>query len=411
MRYADMSYRLLLWGFDCRNIQTLTALTSLHCSSMFLRLQIESLKISTSTIVSIQVQSWHKADCGSFQVLLYTNACESWGGVSKPRHTAHCGSVKRFLRRLLLIRSWRPASLRPCLMAWWFWQRQRSLAAGIISLQSILLSFAACLPRSRSQLASSFHLFYFLVFFSASPLFVPTQLFYFVLFRASFLRFPTPLRILSVSFVVFVLFYSAFDLFFLLLFDSALFQSSLPYPRLAALLYSSLCFFLYSPLLFSAFGYSTLLYIHVIPSLYSLLFFAIPSIVVTGFVLAGFFPNPVPEKIIPLGNLFSPNFGIFKVQGGCPMEKYSAPLWLQPKKRVEFLGAVFVGDLQRDKQHLGHWNFIQRCLPPRSQNWFWIFFVYHVRLGVVPFCGNGNLFRKKFGPKKFIGDKFGHNHP
>ena len=81
-----------------------------------------------------------------------------------------------------------------------------------------------------------------------------------------------------------------------------------------------------------------------------------------------FFLTLCPKKIIPLGNLFSPNFGIFKVQGGCPMEKYSATLGLQPKKSVEFLGAEFVGDLQRDKQDLGHWNFIQRCLPPWSQN-------------------------------------------
>ena len=93
-----------------------------------------------------------------------------------------------------------------------------------------------------------------------------------------------------------------------------------------------------------------------------------------------FFLTLCPKKIIPLGNLFSPNFGIFKVQGGCPMEKYSATLGLQPKKSVEFLGAEFVGDLQRDKQDLGHWNFIQRCLPPWSQNWFLFFFVYHVRL-------------------------------
>ena len=81
-----------------------------------------------------------------------------------------------------------------------------------------------------------------------------------------------------------------------------------------------------------------------------------------------FFPDPVPEKMTRLGNLLSPNFGIFKVQGGCPMEKYSATLGLQPKKSVEFLGAEFVGDLRRDKQGLGHWNFIQRCLPPWSQN-------------------------------------------
>ena len=61
-----------------------------------------------------------------------------------------------------------------------------------------------------------------------------------------------------------------------------------------------------------------------------------------------FFPDPVLENIIfPVGNLFSPNFGIFKVQGGCPMEKYSATLGLQPKKSVEFLGAEFVGDCTR----------------------------------------------------------------
>ena len=37
--------------------------------------------------------------------------------------------------------------------------------------------------------------------------------------------------------------------------------------------------------------------------------------------------------------------------------------------------------------------------------------MYHVRLGAVPFFGDGNLFRKKLGPKKFIRDKFGYNPP
>jgi hypothetical protein len=41
----------------------------------------------------------------------------------------------------------------------------------------------------------------------------------------------------------------------------------------------------------------------------------------------------VPEKNIPLGNLFSPNFGILKVQGGCPVEKYSATLATKEKIR------------------------------------------------------------------------------
>ena len=74
----------------------------------------------------------------------------------------------------------------------------------------------------------------------------------------------------------------------------------------------------------------------------------------------------MPEDIFPLGNSFGPNFGIFKVQGVCPMEKYSATLGLQPKKSVEFLRAEFVGDLQRDKQDLGHWNFIQGDVCPHG---------------------------------------------
>ena len=39
---------------------------------------------------------------------------------------------------------------------------------------------------------------------------------------------------------------------------------------------------------------------------------------ISGFVLAGFSSWPCARKIIPLGNLLSPNFGIFKVQGRCP---------------------------------------------------------------------------------------------
>ena len=132
----------------------------------------------------------------------------------------------------------------------------------------------------------------------------------------------------------------------------------------------------------------------------------------TGFVLAGFFfPDPVPEKIIPLGNLFSPNFGIFKVQGGCPMEKYSSTLGLQPKKSVEFLGAVFFGDLQRNKQDLGHWNFTQRCLPPWSQNWFWIFLCTMYAWGLCPFLGMEIDSEKSLAPRNLSGINLGTVQP
>ena len=99
-----------------------------------------------------------------------------------------------------------------------------------------------------------------------------------------------------------------------------------------------------------------------------------------------------PKQILRLGFLFRPNFGIFK-GGGCNQR------------------TAWSFSEQMDEQDLGHWNFIQRCLPPWSQNWFSIFFVYHVRLGVVPFFGTGNFFRKTFGPKKFLRDKFGYNPP
>ena len=61
----------------------------------------------------------------------------------------------------------------------------------------------------------------------------------------------------------------------------------------------------------------------------------------SGFVLAGFFHDPVPEKNTPLGNLFSPNFGISKVQGGCPMEKYSATLATKEKCGVSRSGVCW----------------------------------------------------------------------
>ena len=55
----------------------------------------------------------------------------------------------------------------------------------------------------------------------------------------------------------------------------------------------------------------------------------------TGFVLAGVFSWPCARKYYPSRTFIqSPNFGIFKVQGFCPMEKYSATLGLQPKNTV-----------------------------------------------------------------------------
>ena len=70
------------------------------------------------------------------------------------------------------------------------------------------------------------------------------------------------------------------------------------------------------------------------------------------------------ENIIPLGHLFSPNFGIFKVQGVCPMEKYSATLGLQPKRKCGVSRSRVCWRLQKDKQDFGHLNFIQICFAP-----------------------------------------------
>ena len=45
---------------------------------------------------------------------------------------------------------------------------------------------------------------------------------------------------------------------------------------------------------------------------------------------------PMPEKIIPLGNLFSPNFGIFKVQGVVPWKHIQRPWGCSQRKVWSF---------------------------------------------------------------------------
>ena len=64
----------------------------------------------------------------------------------------------------------------------------------------------------------------------------------------------------------------------------------------------------------------------------------------------------------------------------------------------------------RDKQDLDHWNFIQRCSCPWSQNWFWIFFLCAMYAwGLCPFLGIEIYSEKNLAPKKFIRDKSGDN--
>ena len=81
------------------------------------------------------------------------------------------------------------------------------------------------------------------------------------------------------------------------------------------------------------------------------------------------FSWPCARKIIPLGHLFSPNFGIFKVQWVCPMEKYLATLGWQPKKSVEFLGAEFVGDCKRINRTLATWTLSRYVLCQNHCQW------------------------------------------
>ena len=91
-----------------------------------------------------------------------------------------------------------------------------------------------------------------------------------------------------------------------------------------------------------------------------------------------------------LGHLFSPNFGIFKVQGGCPMEKYSATLGLQPKKNVEFLGAE-LGTLSRDVCPHG---------PKIDSGYFWCTMY---TWGLCPFLGTEFFPKKTWPPKNYPG--------
>ena len=78
------------------------------------------------------------------------------------------------------------------------------------------------------------------------------------------------------------------------------------------------------------------------------------------------FSWPCARKYYPS---FSPNFAIFKVQGVCPMEKYSATLGLQPKNSVEFLGAEFVGDCKRINRTLATWTLSRYVLRQNHCQW------------------------------------------
>ena len=104
----------------------------------------------------------------------------------------------------------------------------------------------------------------------------------------------------------------------------------------------------------------------------------------------------MPDDIFHLGNSFGPNFGIFKVQGVCPMEKYSATLGLQPKKSVEFLRAEFVGDLQ-------HWNFIQGDVCPHGPkiDSGYVSCVPCTPGGCALFLGTNVYSEKSLAPRKF----------
>ena len=130
----------------------------------------------------------------------------------------------------------------------------------------------------------------------------------------------------------------------------------------------------------------------------------------SGFVLAGFFSWPCARKKYPSRKFIQPQLWYFKSSGGLSHGKIFSYTGNQRKhkKSVRFLGAEFVGDLQRDKQdHLGHWNFIQRCLPPWSQNWFWIFFVYMYAWGLCPFLGMEIYSEKSLAPRNLSGINLG----
>ena len=133
---------------------------------------------------------------------------------------------------------------------------------------------------------------------------------------------------------------------------------------------------------------------------------------ITGFVLAGFFSWPCAWKNYPSRKFIQPQLWYFQSSGGLSHEKYSATLGLQPKKRVEFLGAEFVGDLQGINRTLATGT-LSRDVCPRAP------MVPKLILDI--FCvpctpGGCALFWEwKFIPKKTwpqeMRDKFGYNTP
>ena len=114
-------------------------------------------------------------------------------------------------------------------------------------------------------------------------------------------------------------------------------------------------------------------------------------------------------KIIPLGlkDIYSaPILAFSKFRGVVPWKNIQRHWGCSQRKMWSFSERSW---LQRDKQVLGHWNFIPEMFAPMVPKLILDIFGVPCAPGGCALFGNGNLFRKNIGPKKIIWDTFGYN--
>ena len=112
-------------------------------------------------------------------------------------------------------------------------------------------------------------------------------------------------------------------------------------------------------------------------------------------------------KIIPLGHLLSPNFGIFKVEGGCPMEKYSATLGCNQRKVWSFSERSLLETCKGINRTLATGTLSRDVCPhgPKIDSGYFLCNMY--AWGLCPFLGTEIYSEKSLAPRNLSGINLG----
>ena len=120
-----------------------------------------------------------------------------------------------------------------------------------------------------------------------------------------------------------------------------------------------------------------------------------------------FFPDPVPEKMTPLGNLLSPNFGIFKVQGVVPWNNIQRHWGWNQRKVWGFSERSLLETCKGINRTLATGTLSRDVCPhgPKIDSGYFLCTMY--AWGLCPFLGMDIYSEKSLAPRNLSGINLG----